>query len=118
MPHWPPDLAEHMAEYFSRDARHWPFAQGDRPLLISLAFGDATGWYVAPLTQAWNALLAGGYRVEGGSTIASAMAGEGADAVLRFREERHPETNDRGLAYELSFASSSDAWPGWFSLEA
>lgn len=119
MPHLPSNLAEHMAEYFSRDARHWPGARADhRARLIALAFDDATAWYVAPLTQAWSTLLATGYTAEHGSTIALTTPGQDTDAILRFREQRHAETNDRGLAYELSFASSEDVWPGWFSLEA
>jgi hypothetical protein len=118
MPRLPPNLAEHMAEYFSQDAHHWPGARANgRPRTMSLSFADATAWYVAPLAEAWNSLLGASYTAACGLPLALAKSDEPTDAFLRCREQRHPETNDRGLAYELRFPSTSDVWSGWFLLE-
>lgn len=107
-----------MAEYFSRDARRWPADRREsRPLVVSLAFEDPAAWYVAPLKQAWRTLFSTGYIAEHGERLVLASDDERPDAVLSFHEELHAETGDKGLAYELSFATSPDRWPGWFSVE-
>lgn len=112
-----PELAEYIAEYLSRDANYWPSARKvDRPLKVAFEWEDESAWYVAPLLAAWHALLSQGYSADRGKTLELTRQDQLPDATIHFRERRHEETQDAGLAYELKFANSPDVYVGWFCL--
>jgi hypothetical protein len=112
-----PELAEYIAEYLSRDANLWPSAQVvDRPLRMAFVCEDESAWYAAPLHEAWGAILSQGYTADGGRTLELARQDQLADATIHFRERRHEETQDSGLAYDLKFAKSPEVYVGWFCL--
>ncbi|HUE74059.1 MAG TPA: hypothetical protein VMP01_24475 [Pirellulaceae bacterium] len=114
MPHWLPEVAEYIAEYFSRDARYgdWPVGPSGTSR-ISFTFEDPTAWYAVPLLEAWRELLRDGYAATDGIALFLSAPTEPADMTVRFREERHRETGDLGLSYELP----GDRGCGWFSIE-
>ena len=113
------ELAEHIADFFSRDACQWPSARtANRPLRVLFIFEDPSAWYVEPVRQALSTLLSSEYLADQGETLALAQQDQEPYATILFREQRHNETNDLGVAYELSFAPSHDLFgSGWFSLE-
>jgi hypothetical protein len=111
-------LAEHIAELFSRDARQWPVGRtGAGAMRLAIRFADSAASYVAPLTNSCSEVFSQGYAAEDGERLVLVGPNESADAIVRFCECRHLETHDMGLAYELSFTGSDDSWPGWFALE-
>jgi hypothetical protein len=114
MPHWLPEVAEHIAEYFSRDARygHWPVGPSG-VCRISFTFEDATVWYATPMMEAWRELLRTGYAAADGIPLLLSAPAEPADVTVHFHEKRDRETGDLGLSYELP----GDRGCGWFSIE-
>ncbi len=119
MPLQQSQLAEHVVEYFSEDARYWPIKRvGSAPFSVLFLLEDEQREYVESMKKAWSLLLSPQYVAEsGGEPLTLAHTYESCEGAITFREARHPETGDAGLSYELRFARSPEVYSGWFRFD-
>ena len=113
------EIAEHIAEYFSADAAHWP-NEGRRahPVPIRWIAGENEP-IVHELVRSLNSRLSSPFRAPKGADSLSIVAAgaAGATAEVTFFVDHRPHDGP-GVRYELTFPDVDDVWPGWFATPA
>lgn len=116
------ELAEHMVEFFSEDALQWPLVGCHSPpgATVRVAFrwfGSEVPDFGRELLSHLAAILATPYRnAKAGRVTALVYAPEVDDADVEVVLAETSAYDDRGIAYEMTFNTVGERYPGWFAL--
>jgi hypothetical protein len=114
------ELAEHMAEFFSKDAADWPLTQShstDAPIRVAFRwFGSEVPRFGHELLGQMATILATPYRstaTRQSATLRYTSEPEDADVEVVLAEATGAD-GAPGVGYEILFNATGERYPGWF----